>query len=1051
MKTLLRCILILLACTACLVTAQVITANLAGTVSDTTGGRVANARVTATNMDTGFSRQVTTGPEGTYVLPFLPVGRYSLKIEAPGFKNFVQEPIELSVNQVATVEAQISVGQTSDTVTVAADANQLTTDTSQIGGVVDSKRLVELPLNGRNVLQFVQLMPGAALVSAPQAFATARFGPTLVINGSRSNENGIYLDGGLYMDLFRGTALNLPPPDQVQEFRAITAGFSAEYGRVPGSIINAVTKSGTNDLHGNLYEFFRNDALNSRRFFDARVPKLKQNQFGGTIGGPVVKNKLFFFFGYQGLRVRPEAAATSAFLPSAQEKQGIFTTPIKNPATGLPFSNNTIPKELIDKVSANIQSMYIPTATVPGQPQFIALPAPENNNIYTGKGDYQINDKNRLFGRYNTWKTVDLSAAARSTNVPGFSPNFNGTTVQDYVAGLTSTLTPTFVNEFRAGYHRTNNSAGNDNHTDLAALGANFPSVKNPPFVEITNTGYSIELEPQVTTNSIGNIYQASDDMSYTKGRHQLRFGVQAWQYRSLYRCDYLSYSYAGFTGDITGNAYADFLLGRPNSFSTNEPTFDLAVNSTIVGSYIQDDWRVTPRVTVNLGLRYEIQTPWYSPIKNLSQVRPGVQSTRFPTAPIGMVYEGDPGVPKGFINLDKNNFAPRVGLAWDVFGNAKTVIRAGAGIFTGQINSNHFAFANSQPFNISRNLTNVVSYSDPLRGQPSILPDLKTFFLPISPTFIDPNVVNPYTMSFNFQVGQQLARDLTLEVAYVGKLGRKLMQALDFDPALPGVDRNYEARRVFMPGVYTLGIVGASRANSSYHSLQTQVIKRYSHGITGSFAYTFSKLIDVITSNVENDVNSNPFFWDSDRARSDNDRTHVAAASLVWEFPKSGSSNAFMKTAVDGWQLSPIITARSGQPVNFTNGTDRAGVNSNRTSRQRPNIVGNPIISGDRSKQDTLLNYFNKAAFQQPALGTFGNVGRNIWDGPGFFQLDLGVYKNFAIRERSRLQFRSEFFNLTNRANFNNPNTTISSGSFGRITGTQPGRVIQFALKLGF
>lgn len=1044
-------IICLLLLAASLLPGQVITATLSGTITDPTGSVVSNAKVTAVNLETNLERRTTAGSDGRFVLPFLPVGRYSLKVEAPGFRSFVQEPIELSVNQAATVDAQLTVGQTSETVTVSADANLVGTDTSQIGSVVESKRIVELPLNGRNILQFVQLMPGAAIVNAPQAFATARFGPSLVINGSRANENGIYLDGSLYMDLFRGTGLNLPPPDHVQEFRAITAGFSAEYGRVPGSVINAVTKSGTNGFHGDLYEFLRNSDLNARRFFDARVTNLKQNQFGATAGGPVVKNRVFFFFGYEGLRIRPEAGGTTAFAPTAQQKQGIFRTTIIDPITGKPFPNNTIPTERIDAVSKRIQEKYIPTARVVGEPLFITVPAPEDVNIYTGKGDWQINSGNRAFGRYNFWKTFDVAGLARGTNVAGFSPNFNGTTVQDYVAGITTVLRPTLLNEFRAGYHRTNNSAGNNNHEDLAALGAKFPSVNVPPFVEIYNTGISITLEPQVTTNSIGNIYQASDDLSWTKGKHQLKFGVQAWNYRSLYRCDYLSYSYAGFNGEITGDSYADFLIGRPIAFQTNEPTFDLAVNSTIVGSYIQDNWRLTPRVTLNLGVRYEIQTPWYSPIKNLSQVRPGAKSTRFPTAPPGLVFEGDPNVPKGFINLDKNNFAPRFGLAWDVSGNARTVIRAGAGVYFGQINSNHFAFANSQPFNISRNFTNVSSYADPLKGQPSILPDLKTFFLPISPTFIDPNVVNPYTMSFNFQIGQQLGKDLSLEVAYVGKLGRKLMQALDFDPARPGTDRNYEARRVFLPGTYTLGIMGASRANSAYHSLQTLLTKRYSHGVTGSFAYTWSKLIDVITSNVENDVNSNPFFWDSDRARSDNDRKHVAAASLVWELPRLGGGNPFLKQIVNGWEIAPIITARSGQPVNFTNGRDVAGVDSNRTSRQRPNIVGDPLYSGDRSKAVWLRNYFRRDAFAYPTAGTFGNLGRNIWQGPGFLQVDLGAYKNFRITESVRLQFRSEFFNLPNRANFGNPNTNISSGNFGRITSTQSARVIQFALKLNF
>ena len=1028
-----------------------------GTVTDASGKAVPQAKVVAVLEERNTTRSIETDNEGSYVFPSLPVGKYAVRVEAPGFKTSSQTGVELTSNENARVDATLEVGSLNQSVSVVGEAAAVDSRSSTVGTLLDSRRVVELPINGRNIISLVGLLPGASQVSAPQTFTGDRSGPTVSISGSRGNENLFLFDGADFNAAFRNTGLNYPPPDALQEVNVLTNSFSAEYGRNAGSVINVVARSGTNQIHGALWEFLRNQDLNARNFFaPSKNPQLVQNQFGAAAGGPIRKDKLFIFGTYEGLRVRPASLATAAFPLTAAERNGDFSaspTPVNDPLAGQPFPNNQIPTSRFDPISNKILSpILMPLPNAAGGQLITTYPSPQNNDSFITRVDYNLG-RNTIDGHYNYGLATQSSFVG---DIPTYLPVSNQAKTQNATIGDTFTIRPNLLNVARVAYNRFTALINNPPVNSLTQLGANFPQI-GPPLAPTLAINGRVTLGNASTVDSVevNESWQFSDSVTWTKDRHTIKGGFEFKHLRYLNRSGFNTAGSFAFTGTFTGNPAADFVLGRAESLVVASPYLDQGGLESATYYFIQDDWRVSKRLTLNLGLRYELPLPWFHPHDEWGTLRPGVESTVIPTAPLGLAFVGDPGVPRGIIQTDKNNFAPRLGFAWDPFGDGRTSVRGAYGIFYETINADIIQNT-SQPFNYTFTINAPYSLADPLRGQPPLplVVNLK------NPTFVgtqqifypDPGLRTPYVEQFNFNVQRELVKDLTLEVDYIGKLGHKLLIGYSPNPALygPGASTgNIDQRRILQP--YGNNSEISSVANSNYNGLQIQVNKRFRRGFSVQGAYTFSRSLDNASAIALGAAVPNVFNFRSQYALSDFQAKHIASISWLWELPRVTAGNGIVRAAANGWQVNGLVSLRSGLPINPVLGSDRA---LSGTPNQRPDVIGNPVLSGDRPRGDRVLQFFDRTAFALPAVGTYGDEGRNALLGPASAATNLAVFRSFPLplREGMRLQFRSEFFNLFNSVNLSNPNTSFSAGAnFGRITAAGDARVIQFALKLLF
>jgi hypothetical protein len=1043
--------------------AQETTATLLGHVTDPAGLAVPEASITARQVQTGYVRTALTNTTGDYLLPSMPVGSYTLTAEKSGFSQFEQRGIQLTVGAQVRADLQLIVGAVSQRVEVTGQAAMINTTSGQVSGLVDSARIVELPLSGRNVLALTALQPGVTDVNAPQTFARLEGAGSMNISGGRINEYAEYVDGAISMSPLFGYGLNLPPPDAVQEFRMLLNSYAAEYGRTSGGSVNAVTKSGTNKIHGTAYEFVRNDAFNARTFFAPSVTPSRQNQFGGSAGYyvPLPRGKRLYLFGnYEGLRVRTAGVATSAFLPTAQERSGIFPDTITDPATGQPFPSNTIPHDRLNAVSLAILNK-LPTPTSPDGSLVAFGASPDNLNEEFIRGDYDITAKNRLTVTVFNWKNTNTSAFSRSTNVPGWNPGFQNLHILNTTIALTSTLGPTLLNEFHAGTVPANEPFGNFNHFDLHSLGSSFPAVGTPPWISV---GGDFSLEPVVDGFQEDRDAWFTDTFAWIKGQHTVKTGFQFWRQRMRFTCNWLTASQSLFDGSITGDPIADFLLGSPALFTVLEPTTVDDGISTVMGAFVQDDFKVTSHLTLNLGVRWDLQTPWDPVQHHFGTFLPGRQSTVFPDAPPDFVYPGDPGIPDGLTPTRYKHFSPRLAFAYSPSGG-KTVVRGGFGVFFGTLIQDSGTVVESPPFQVySAFVDPPGGLSNPQQGEPSIMPNASSFVLPISTFFKDWRQTQPYSMQFNLAVERQFGPDWSAEAAYVGRQGRHLFSQIDANPAIPGPDAtidNEQQRRPYNP-YYASMIEGTTDGNSYYNSLQMKTEHRLAHGYTVLASYTWSKSMDTNSCISEWCGVSNPLDPHFDRGLSDFDRRHVFSLSFVSYLPQMHWSSAALRKVTNGWEFTGIASYKSGHPFNVITGQDTqmTGVGYENFGTARPQLVGNPYVSHS-NKSAYLTGYFNTSAFALPCPVAFvegscpvpalGNFGRNVLIGPGYADWDLGLFKDTNITERTKTQFRAEFFNVFNRANFSNPDSNMQDSHFGWITSAAPGRTIQLSFKLIF
>jgi hypothetical protein len=1012
---------------------------------------------------------------GEYAVPSLPVGSYSLTVVAPGFKTYTQNGIVLEGGQQARLDPSLQVGSTSETIEVSGQAVQVDTASASLRTEVDSTQIKELPLNTRNTLQLLTLVPGvgnagsggAASNSLPAVVTNQRSGPLLTVNGSRVNGSEVSLDGAILVTALYNRPANLPNPDAIGEFSLITNNAGAEYGHASGGAFVAISRSGTNAFHGSVWEFFRNDALNARNWFapaPAPKPILKQNQFGVAAGGPIWKDRAFVYGTYEGLRIHQVILQNLATLTPA-ERAGDFSAVAKqliDPNTGLPYPRNQIPQSQWDPLSVGFMNTYIPVANASTGLFSGQFANPVTGNQFTVRADYKFTKKDLAYFRFFRVNNTTPTFAGNNVSYTSFSSPNQGFTIRD-----THTFTQNLVGDF--GYSDTNlNTTGAQQGKVLtvAQMGGSYAT-----------DGYNVS--PIVSISGVGSFASGYSDyentalkqidakLSWIKGKNSWIFG-----FLGLHEAELLNWPFnytsgnPTFSGAITGNALADYLIGRPISFGQNVP-FTGSETTMGYSLYAQDDLRVSSRLTLNLGLRYDLMLPWKEAGLNSVAVtfNPNTRSQRVPSAIPGLAFAGDPGVPDGLIFTDKKNLAPRFGFAYDIFGDGKTALRGGYGIFYNAPGAITLANAiEAPPFQPQLSFT-PHTFSDPYTGTGIANPFPYTYN-PANPLFPagsqyyapDPHLKNAYMQQFNLNLQHEFPKDLLVQAGFVGALGKRLWyghQANAAPYSAGGNASNAQSRRPFLPQYYA-GITAISSIGySNYNALQITARKRFSAGYTMQLAYTLAKSLDagsvadVDGSSVQDPTN----LLIPEYARSDFNQKHLFRLNGVWTLPQL-TKLGLVSHLIGGWGLSGIVNYSSGTPFSVTTGAPAPWLGAGRSvGNLRLNLVHSPCAGCGSRQSWARTGYFDTTAYVTPPTGAFGNSGRNSLTGPAYFDTDVSAIKNFAFlkREGSNIQFRADFFNVFNNVQFNNPVATSSSAVFGKVTAAGNARQLQLALRVSF
>jgi outer membrane receptor protein involved in Fe transport len=1093
---------VLLACLSS--SAQQITANIRGTVTDPSGALILGAEVTAQQTETGLSRVTTTDRNGNYLLLELPVGHYRLHVAAKGFEEYVQNGIMLNVDETASVSPHLAIGSEKQQVLVQADAQLIEPTVTSMGKVVQQQELEDLPLNGRNFSQLGLLQPGVVPLTPgiAEAGGSLRNGQAYAVNGQRPESNNFLIDGANNFNGVDGGFVLKPPVDAIAEFRIITHSANAEFGNALGSTTNIITRSGTNQIHGTLWEFLRNDDLDANNYFALTQEPLKQNQFGATTGGPIRKDKTFVFGFYEGFRNRQGETALTT-VPSVKQRTGDFSELCpegftqgfcNNPANQLfnvfanaPYPNNLVPQAQFNQVSQNLLPFF-PLPNV-GTNLFSTTQTLSNDTDQFGvKVDHYLDPRDTLNFRYmfnQLSQTDPLSPGGAS--VPGF-PVGENQRAQNFVAEETHSFSPAVIAIGRFSFLRNKFLFGeHENHQSPASLGFQYtPSLdiaSGPPFIEIN--GYT-EVGDPITgpRNTYENVYDLSGSLSWVHGRHELKFGG-GYQYQQINVLQGIATNgFFVFAPFPVTDAFASFLTGQPVVFLQGIGNFQRGIRGSNANGYVQDTYKVTSHLTINAGLRYDLPEPYTEIHNRQSLFEPGKKSRVLPSAPTGLLYPGDPGVPAGLIPTDRKAFAPRLGVAWDPTGHGKTLLVGAYGIFyepyyTGQGGPLQ-APISAPPF-LGTPQVSLPDFADPFNGNP---PVAGTFSPSITNLTLSPSLKLPYTQDWDLNWQQSFGSDFLLEVGYVGTKGTRLPRFIEANPAVfvPGyVDgqpisnsSNADQRRLYSgctladsPSTCVYSSTGeiAGIANSAYNAMEASLRKRMGHGLSFLVSYTWSKAIDDVSSfNItgsaakpvagENDLAQDPFNLAAERGPSLFDARNRFVGSYEWALPFWTQSQNWYQWALGGWHLDGIATLMSGTPFTVFDSNDVAAQGSapeiTGFSAQRPNLVGNPN-HGPRSVSDWL----NTNAYQRldpvANAGQFGTEGRNVNTGPGYADWDFAALKNFKLAESKQLQFRAELFDVLNRTNFRLPDSDISSPTFNHILEAQAPRQVQFALKFMF
>jgi hypothetical protein len=1042
--------------------AQTTTGSIFGTVMDSTGAVVPQVEVTATNVATNFAKTATTGESGHYQIPYLPLGSYRVEVTAAGFKKFTQSGIVLEVDRNARVDPRLEVGAVTEIVDVKADAPLVETTNATLGHTVSNAEIINLPLVNRNVYSLLDLTPGVDNTQSENDFGPQ--GQETSINGSANGGLGgvqYTLDGGSNNMGLRNAGNPAPNPDAVQEFRVTTHNFDAEYGRFAGGVVNVVTKSGTNAFHGSLFEFLRNDKLNAMEWSATSKAPLRRNQFGGTIGGPVKKDRLFFFASYSGLRQQQSEFDRSARVPTTLQRQGDYSATsitVRDPLTRQPFPGNRIPAARFDPAAVNILEKWVPQANLPGEFVEVQEPAPYTNNEGVGKIDYYISRSHQLTGSYFINKGETVEVLISSGNLP-WTERVLTWQQQNLNARETWTLSPAAVNQFQVSYVRHIGGRLNTPQISLGDFGSTYQIQGPKALPRIGVRGY-FNLYTAIAGPLAGsNYYQVKDMMTITRGRHSLKIGFEESLEKTYQMTELDNYGRFDFRDGNTGDGFADFLLGLPREIRQDAPVYKTD-DGWYTGMFVQDEFRVHPRVMLNLGLRYEIQFPLTDPQDRKNTFQAGVQSTVVPTAPLGLLFPGDPGISRAIIRPDKNNFAPRIGVAWDPSGNGRTSVRAGFGVYYGSMGGNMSnGTADRPPFTLRYVFDRPGTLANPYLYEPGGRSPFPYFYSQSNPVFYptpisvkgrDPDFRWPYTYQLNFSVQRQVTSDFSMTAAYVSSLSHKLPTDLDINYPVfgPGATAsNYNSRRPFRE--YTDISMLQSRANSAYHGLQLSAEKRMSRNFSFKGYYTFGKGIeDLDLQSSSRDYPQNSSNYRLDRGRTANDRRHRFLMSAIWQIDYLRDAHPVVRGILNGWTVSSIVSFLSGDPFSVGAGND---INLDGQTNDRAHLIGDPRLDPNRPRSEVTERWFNTAAFVAGRPGEEGTAGRNILDSPGIRDVDLGLFRDFRVREGWSLQFRAELTNAFNLVNLGSPQSGIGSAAFGAIRSAGDMRRVQLGLRLTF
>lgn len=1023
------------------------TTSLVGTVTDTAGAVVAGATITVVNTATNDTYNAVTSSDGNYAIEFIKIGTYSITAKQAGFEVLTKTGINVDYNQTVRTDFALTVGQLNQHVEVTAAAPPIATDDASVRETVSSRAVVDLPLNGRDPLQLAATAPG--VLPGQKSPNGVPPGEDFIAAGTREIQNSIALDGIATMNNLITTTPFHPSPDAIADFEVQSGTYSAQYGGYMGAHLNLITKSGTNDVHGAVYEFFRNDVLDARNFFQTPgSPKapLRQNQFGFELGGPVYipklyngRNKTFFMANYEGLRLVKQVSALDTVLTS-QMRTGDFSQLSKQlkPVNGTTFAGNIIPVSLLSPQTLKVLQ-YMPLPNLPGVTNNYQATYPNNDsfNQTIDRIDQNIGDSIRLFFRY-AWN--DETYLTGATNP--YNSTYLPVSTRNWVVGYTQTLSPNMVNDARVGYQHLVTNAVNYWYqnslktagTDLGIPGFTGDTLYNDPGIPVfSNTGFESIGNAGTNWFQFDTTWQGTDSFTYTHGAHTIIAGVE---FRKLITSRSAVNNPNGlfsFTGAFTGSAEADFMLGIPLSDTTPSPEIRNQVAEWRDGFFVVDNWQATKKLTLNLGFRYELPTVPYT-VNGYATILNAQQTAIIPPNPPQPGFE--------FINPTHKDFAPRIGLAYRI--TDKTVFRAGYGIYYNPNQTNSFTFLSvNPPFGAvvtcnSTLTTPLISLSSPTPTSACGTAKIFSVYTP------NPHLPTAYMNQWSGDLQQGLWSSAALDIQYLGSESTHL-------------DRSYYNNTPYLPGP---GTVASRRPNplfgsirtiqndqiASYNGLSLVLRQRFSHGLSMLASYTWSHTLDSSLDSNNGGYPQNPYNWPADYGNSAWDVRHRFVASFNYSLPFfTAAQNGFVRETLGGWQTNGIVTLQSGFPFNVIASGDPANTGS---SNERPNLIGTPSANcGDGH----LTGCINTSAYAVPVYA-YGDEGRNILFGPGLYNVNFSLFKNFAIRERVNLQFRSEFFNLFNTPAFSNPNATFGASNFGTITSTkQDNREIQFALKLLF